>query len=174
MNYFELYDLPISFNPDPQLVKQKFYQLSKKYHPDFYVNEAEAKQEEVLAMATLNNKAYQVFTNPQKLLHYILTLKNCLTEGENYALTPAFLMEMMEVNEVLMDLELAPDSQKLISLTEELTKLSQKLFNELATLTLAFNNITLSQQAANLKVIKEIYYRNKYIYRLKETIKRLN
>ncbi len=174
MNYFELYELPISFNPDAQLVKQKFYELSKKYHPDFYVNESEDKQAEVLAMATLNNKAYQVFTNPQKLLHYILTLNNYLIEGENYALPPAFLMEMMEVNEALMELELVPNTQKLNSLKEEIAALSQKLFNELASLTLAFNNLTVSQQEASLKAIKDIYYRNIYLYRLKETINRLN
>ncbi|RZL52049.1 MAG: Fe-S protein assembly co-chaperone HscB, partial [Pedobacter sp.] len=44
MNYFELYELPISFNPDQAIVKQQFYALSKKFHPDFYINESEEKQ----------------------------------------------------------------------------------------------------------------------------------
>ena len=48
MDYFELYGLPVSFNPDPKVVKHKFYELSKKYHPDFFINDEEEKQDEVL------------------------------------------------------------------------------------------------------------------------------
>jgi hypothetical protein len=36
MNYFELFELEQSFLPDQALVKKKFYQLSRQYHPDFY------------------------------------------------------------------------------------------------------------------------------------------
>jgi len=81
MDYFEFYELPVSFNPDQNLVKQKFYELSKKYHPDFYINQDQAKQDEVLELSTLNNKAFQVLKDPQKRLHYILTLKGQLQEG---------------------------------------------------------------------------------------------
>ena len=67
-DYFAFYGLPVSFNPDTTLVKQKFYEYSKKYHPDFYINESEEKQAEVLELSTVNNKAYQAFNNIQKLV----------------------------------------------------------------------------------------------------------
>jgi molecular chaperone HscB len=38
MNYFELYEIPVSLKPDQQLLRKKFYELSRKYHPDFYGN----------------------------------------------------------------------------------------------------------------------------------------
>nr|WP_199082508.1 Fe-S protein assembly co-chaperone HscB [Pedobacter sp. ASV19] len=117
MDYFELYGLSLSFNPDPAVVKQKFYELSKKFHPDFYIMESQEKQEEVLELSTLNNKAYQILSDPQKRLHYILELKGLLTEGENYVLPQSFLMEMMEVNEALMELEFEPDAGKLLALS---------------------------------------------------------
>ena len=84
MNYFELYNLPVSFNPDQNLVKQQFYALSKKYHPDFYINETEEKQQEVLELSTLNNKAFQVLKDANKRLQYVLDLEGQITEGENY------------------------------------------------------------------------------------------
>uniref|UniRef100_UPI003D7F577D DnaJ domain-containing protein n=1 Tax=Pedobacter sp. TaxID=1411316 RepID=UPI003D7F577D len=90
MDYFELYGLPVSFNPDLAIVKQKFYELSKKYHPDFFINESQEKQEEVLELSTLNNKAYQVLSDPQKRLHYILSIKGLIKEGENYVLPQSF------------------------------------------------------------------------------------
>ena len=101
MDYFEFYDIPLSFQPDQALVKKKFYALSKEFHPDFYITESEEKQQEILDLSTLNNKAFQTLSNPDKLLPYILQLKGVLTEGEKYALPQDFLMEMMEVNEAI-------------------------------------------------------------------------
>ncbi len=48
MNYFEFYNIPVSFLPDQNLVRKKFYAFSKDYHPDFFVNESEEKQNEIL------------------------------------------------------------------------------------------------------------------------------
>ena len=48
MNYFELFDIPVSLQPNRQLIKQKFYELSRKYHPDFYTQENDAEQAEDL------------------------------------------------------------------------------------------------------------------------------
>lgn len=65
-DYFEFYGLPIQFNPDQNAVKANFYAFSKQFHPDFYANESEEKQQEVLELSTLNNKAYQTLSNAKK------------------------------------------------------------------------------------------------------------
>jgi molecular chaperone HscB len=174
MNYFELYDLPISFNPDQGIVKQKFYALSKKYHPDFYINEDQQRQNEVLELSTLNNKAFQILKDPQKRLHYILQLKNQLTEEENYVLPQTFLMEMMDVNEALMDLEFEPNPSKLESIKNQVNDLEQDLAKELANLTSAFDKALIDEQEGFLIAIKDIYFRNKYLWRIKESIARIS
>lgn len=174
MNYFELYDLPISFNPNQQVVKQKFYALSKQYHPDFYINESEEKQEEVLELSTLNNKAFQVFKDPQKLLHYVLELKGQLVEGENYNLPQGFLMDMMDVNEALMELEFEPDLAKLTELKNQTAQIEQDLAQELETLTNQFDKGSGVNEEAIFKSIKDIYYRNKYLWRIKESLHKLS
>lgn len=173
MNYFEFYDLPISFNPDQEVVKQKFYALSKKYHPDFYINEDQAKQDEVLDLSTLNNKAFQVLKDPQKRLNYILQLKNKLGEEENYALPQDFLMDMMDVNEALMDLEFEPDPKKIESIKNQVNDLEQDLAKELANLTSTFDAASINEQDSLLGYIKDIYFRNKYLWRIKESIARI-
>jgi molecular chaperone HscB len=173
MNYFELYDLQINFNPDQKLVKQKFYALCKQYHPDFYINESQEKQAEVLELSTLNNKAFQVLKDPQKRLHYILELKGVVVEGENYALPQSFLIEMMDVNEALMELEFDLDILKLTALKGQTLAIEASLDSELKALTLSFDNCNASEQENALNSIKDIYYRNKYLWRINQSIFKL-
>lgn len=173
MNYFELYDLPISFHPDQNVVKQQFYALSKKYHPDFYINESQEKQEEVLELSTINNKAFQVLKSPQKVLNYVLNLKGIVKEGENYTLPQSFLMEMMDVNETIMDLQFEPDAVKLAQAKKEISEIEQSLGEELLSYTKGFENNIEEQQSIALAKIKDIYYRSKYIQRLQESLAKL-
>ena len=169
-DYFGFYGLPVSFNPDPAAVKQQFYKFSKQYHPDFYINESGEKQAEVLELSTLNNKAYQVLSDPQKRLHYILELKGQLAEGENYVLPQSFLMEMMEVNEALMDLQLDPDPARLTALKNEVDSIEKGIAAELSAITTAFDTQDLLTQQQSLVAIKDLYYRNKYLSRIRESI----
>ncbi len=62
MNYFELYEMPVSMRPDVQQVKQKFYELSRRYHPDFYTNASDQEQAEVLEKSSQVNKAFKSIT----------------------------------------------------------------------------------------------------------------
>jgi molecular chaperone HscB len=169
-DYFAFYELPVSFNPDTALVKQKFYAMSKKYHPDFYINETEEKQAEVLELSTVNNKAYQVLTDPQKRLNYILELKGKVAEGEHYVLPQSFLMEMMDVNEALMDLQFDPDAKRLATLKDEVGGIEKGINDEISTLTTAFDTQDELKQDQLLDAIKDLYYRNKYLLRIRESI----
>src|ERR1700743_33530 len=99
MNYFEFYGFPESFTLDDAIVKKKFYELSKQYHPDFYANEDEARQQEILELSTVNNKAYQTLSDDNKRLDYILRLHELVAEGAKPQLPADFLMEMMDINE---------------------------------------------------------------------------
>lgn len=173
MNYFELYHLPVSFHPDQNVVKQQFYALSKKYHPDFYINENAEKQEEVLELSTLNNKAFQVLKNPQKVLQYVLELKGVISERENYTLPQSFLMEMMDVNEAIMDLQFDPDPEKQKEVQANLDRVEELLLQDLNRSTYAFDASDATDQQVHLTKIKDIYYRNKYIQRIKSSLAKL-
>ena len=120
MNYFEFYNLPETFELDDAALKKQFYKLSKEYHPDFYANEDDAKQQEILELSTLNNKAYQTLADPYKRMEYILTQHNLVNEGAKPALPADFLMEMMDINERLMEVE---DKRELGHITAESTGL---------------------------------------------------
>ena len=174
MDYFELYGLPVSFTPDLGKVKEQFYSLSKKFHPDFFINESDGEQARVLDLATENNKAYQILSNPQRTLQYILQLHDLLPEGESYALPQAFLMDMMDVNEAIMELEFAPTPTGKAEVKQSVAGIEQALNDELATLTNGYADLPKDAQAARLLKIKDIYFRGKYLSRIHENIDKLS
>ncbi|MBY0245071.1 MAG: Fe-S protein assembly co-chaperone HscB [Sphingobacteriaceae bacterium] len=166
MNYFELYQVDINFKIDKNAIKSKFYELSKKFHPDFYINESIEKQNEILELSTLNNKAYQTLSNVEKLIPYILELKSILTKDENFQLPKSFLIEMMDINEALMELSFDDnpiEKDKLKSLIEtkknELITEMNRLFDEF--------ELKKSSNANEILInIKNVYYKQKYISNL--------
>ena len=98
MNYFELFEIPVSFNVDKTLLAKKYFELQKKYHPDFFSQGSEAEQEEALERSSQVNRALKIFKHPDETIKYLLQLKGLLEEEEKYQLPPAFLMDMMELN----------------------------------------------------------------------------
>ncbi|WP_145855844.1 Fe-S protein assembly co-chaperone HscB [Pedobacter suwonensis] len=169
INYFDFYELPIQFYPDQNIVKAKFYALSKQFHPDFYANESEEKQQEVLGLSTLNNKAYQTLSNAKKRLKYVLELKGIVAADESYQLPQSFLMEMMDINEALMDLEFEPDAEKRTQVKLDVETIEKDLTNELQALTKQFDSNP-KEADALLPAIKDNFYRQKYIDRIREKL----
>ncbi|WP_448700670.1 Fe-S protein assembly co-chaperone HscB [Mucilaginibacter sp. AW1-3] len=167
MNYFEFYEMPESFVVDAVALKKKFYELSKKYHPDFYANEDDAKQQEILELSTLNNKAFQVLSDPAKRTEYILKQHNLLQEGDKYELAPAFLMEMMDINETLMEAE---DDEQLAAIKVQITDFENDLNDELAKHVAAYQGDDIATKQKELLAIKDIYFRQKYLLRIKDSL----
>ena len=168
MNYFQLYDLPISFLPEQQQVKQKFYELSRKYHPDFYTRENEADQSEALENSSQVNKAYKVFQNKDETIKYVLQLKGLLEEEEKYQLPPDFLMEMMELNEQLTDAKMDGDSSAITALRKAIENQEREIYAPVKDIVENYEEgKTTTDQ---LLKIKEYYFKKKYLNRILATM----
>jgi len=159
--------LPETFSLNDADVKKKFYQLSKQYHPDFYANEDEAKQQEILELSTLNNKAYQTLANPAKRLEYILRLHNLVSEGAKPQLPADFLIEMMDINERIMEVDSATE---LGSITAEVLAIEGDMNDELLALTTDYVTLDDTAKESRLNDIANIYFRQKYLLRIKESL----
>ena len=66
INYFKHFGLPVRLNLNQAELRKLYYHNSRKYHPDFFTLENNAKQDEVLRLSTLNNEAYNVLKDDDK------------------------------------------------------------------------------------------------------------
>lgn len=167
MNYFEFYAIPESFTPDQASLKKKFYALSKEYHPDFHANEPDERQQEILELSTLNNKAYHILSDPAKRLEYILRSHDLVAEGAKPQLPADFLMEMMDLNERLMEVE---NAEQIAGITAEALAIENDMQKELDSLTADYETLSDTAKEDRLNKIADIYYRQKYLLRIKESL----
>ena len=156
MNYFELFDLPLAPTVDKSILSKKYFELQKKFHPDFFSNSEENEREEMLQQSASVNKAYKTFQNPDLTIEYFLQTTGLITPDEKYNLPADFLMEMMEVNEGLTEDE--PGTLKVVAEFQE--KLREDIKHILE------NYSTGSVDGADMEKLKSYYYRRKYLKRI--------
>jgi molecular chaperone HscB len=157
MNYFELFGLPVSFSIDKKLLNQQYFELQKKYHPDFFSQETEYEQAEALERSSDVNKAFKTFKNEDDTIKYVLQLKGLLEEEEKYQLPPDFLMEVMELNENLSD-----DSEALIE------QFSKDIYAGVKDIIENYDDSNVA--TAELLKVKEYYFKKKYLQRILERL----
>lgn len=166
INYFELFDLPISFHPPLADVKKRYYELSRTYHPDRATAD---NQTDLLQQSALVNEAYKTLRDADATMAHILRLHRQITDEEQYSLPPAFLMEMMDLNENVSDMEDNPDNKGMAESALE------ALNAQLQTWQTETDAMTAQYEAGNitdliLLQIKDMYFRKKYLLRIQQRI----
>lgn len=104
-NYFELFQLPVSFDVDVNDLTARHRAVIARVHPDQFANKSAVEQRMALQWATFANEAFDALRSPVSRAHYLLKLHAPeLAEHEaRVPLPPAFLMRQMEWREALED-----------------------------------------------------------------------
>jgi molecular chaperone HscB len=153
MNYFELFDIPVTFKVDKNTLAKKYFELQKQFHPDFFTQATEYDQSEALEKSSQINKALKVLKNGNETIKYVLQLKGLLEEEEKYQLPPEFLMEVMELNE-----EFSANSQ------QQINNFETEIYEPVKNIIENFSVQTTSTE--ELLKVKEYYYKKKYLQRI--------
>ena len=166
MNYFEIFGLPIQLKVDKTGLPKRFFELSRKFHPDFYANSTPAEKEKALEITANLNKAFKTFQNEDDTIKYVLQLKGLLEEEEKYQLPPDFLMEVLEINEKVMDAEDDPNLK--LHLQSAIDKLQAEIHEPVKKIIERYqDDITTEKE---LLQIKEYYYKKKYLTRIRKEL----
>lgn len=165
MNYFELFEIPFQLKVDKAILPKKYFELSKKYHPDKYINESGEKQAEALEKSALINKAFKTFQNEDETIKYVLQLKGLLEEEEKYQLAPDFLMEVLEINEQLMDAE---NNSSIDNLQSVINNLQSEIYAPVKEIIDYYKEGVSTKE--ELLQVKDYYYKKKYLLRIQQQL----
>ncbi len=173
MTYFELYNLPESFQPDTAALRAAYHRLSRETHPDFFANEPADVQQAALERATFNTNAYRTLTDYDRRLEYVLRLHGRLREGETPTLPPAFLMEVLDLNEQVMELAFDPAPADLARADAAVATLAAALEADIQPTLGAYPTLPVAERPAALDRVLAYYLRRRYVLRLREQVARL-
>ncbi len=165
-NYFQFFNLPISPQIDKAELKRRFYANSKRFHPDFHTLAGNQAQEEALEQSTLNNQGYKLLTNDDRRLKHLLDLKGAFGEEGTNKMPQAFLMEMMDINEALMELQFEENPDARTKVEKMIADLEAGFDHEVADVLNNYDDATVS--AEDLGKLKDYYLKKRYLRRLKQ------
>jgi molecular chaperone HscB len=106
-DYFEVFGLPRKLSLDLQELQRRFYDLSRRHHPDFHQKADADAQAAALEASALINRAYRTLRDPISRVQYLVALEEGREVREETAAKPRppmdLLEEMLEVQEALQE-----------------------------------------------------------------------
>ncbi|PYN81878.1 MAG: Fe-S protein assembly co-chaperone HscB [Candidatus Rokuibacteriota bacterium] len=107
MDHFEVFGLPRRLGIDAAELQRKFYELSRRGHPDFHQGAPPERQAEILEASARLNAAYRALRDPIARIEYLVRLEEGRDTREGATVKPKappeLLEEMFEIQEALQD-----------------------------------------------------------------------
>jgi molecular chaperone HscB len=172
-NYFELYDLPIAFYIDEAILRQRYLDISREYHPDGYTLADADTQRQVEEITTFNNAAYRTLSDFNARLAYILKIKGVLASSEAAAQQERvtdldFLDDMMQLNEAVMELEFEKNAELYQNTHNSFIIKQNQAFQAVESLLTNYDDA--AENTEILKKIHNFYKKVKYFLRISEKL----
>jgi len=107
VNHFEVFGLERRLGIDAEALQRRFYELSRRYHPDFHAYATPTEQAEALAASARLNAAYRTLRDPIARIDYLVRLEEGRETKEGATdkpkAPPELLAEMFEIQEALAE-----------------------------------------------------------------------
>lgn len=161
MNYFELFNIPVSFDVDLSVLPQTYQQLQRLTHPDKFASGSEQQKLVAIQKNAQVNDAYSVLKSPLSRAEYLLSLRGVDLQHEQHTIKDTtFLMQQMEWREELAEItEQADPLNALESLEDEIKQTIKSDLIKLA-------NLLESDQEVAEKNAADIIRQLKFLYKM--------
>jgi len=108
LNYFQLFNLELSFDLDLNVLAHSYQTLQKTAHPDKFAHASAQEQLLAVQKSAEINDGYQTLKQPLTRAEYILTLRGIEMPNEQHSFSDSsFLMRQMELREMLAEVKFA-------------------------------------------------------------------
>jgi molecular chaperone HscB len=127
-NFFELFELPVSYDVDLDLIQKQYMALQKQVHPDKFVSGSDQEKRLSMQQTSWINEAQATLKDPVLRANYMLQLKSA-DENNDTATTmdAVFLMQQLEMRERLENIKDTPDPLSALDLLANEIKGSTKV-----------------------------------------------
>ncbi|MBL8177085.1 MAG: Fe-S protein assembly co-chaperone HscB [Bryobacterales bacterium] len=105
MDYFSFFGLERKLTLDASRLQQRFYQLSKEYHPDRFAQKPAEERLKAEEASAILNDGYRVLRDPVQRAEYVLRQEGFdIGEQRSKDVPPELLEEVFELNMALEEL----------------------------------------------------------------------
>lgn len=164
MNYFDLFELPISFVVDTDKLRKQYYALNRENHPDNFTLDNQDEQMSALQKSTFINEGFKVLKDELLRMKYTLELAGIKFEEDNESVPQSFLMEMMDINESIFDFKMNPSEELKNKIVSQINFLHERLNEDVKSF---ISNFDYSKpDKKGLELIKDYYLKRKYLKRI--------
>ena len=112
MRYFSIFDLPVDYHVDLDLLNQRYREIQKQVHPDKYANAGSSEQLLAVQAAAEVNDAFETLKSPLTRAEYMVMEHGFDVKHEQATIKGGmFLMQQMELREELEDIADAEDKE---------------------------------------------------------------
>ena len=172
MNHFEVFGLERRLGIDAEALQRRFYELSRRHHPDFHAGATPAEQAGALEASARLNAAYRTLRDPIARIDYLVRLEEGRETKEGAAdkpkAPPALLAEMFEIQEALAEAKAGGlDDATRRTLTEQRERLLARQAEEetrlIGPLSTAWDTATTEKRPAILAAFKQALATRAYL-----------
>ncbi len=162
MNYFELFNIPISFDVDLSALPQTYQQLQRLTHPDRFASGSEQQKLVAIQKNAQVNDAYSVLKSPLARAEYLLSLRGIDLQHEQQTIKDtAFLMQQMEWREELSEISEQADPLRALESLED--EINQTIKSDLIKLrNFLKSDLTVAEQSA-ADIIRQLKFSYKML-----------
>lgn len=145
-NFFELFNVPVSYEVDLDLVQQRYRELQKVVHPDKFVNATAQEKRISMQQTSWINEALNTLKQPVERACYLLKIKGVDVNLENETtMDKEFLMEQIEMRETLSEVSSKEDP------LAELDRINQEIKNNTNVMADSFSKAYVENQLDDAK-----------------------
>jgi molecular chaperone HscB len=164
--FFALFGLDEELALDTEDLQRRFYELSRKLHPDLFTRKSEQERQNSLDASAVLNDGYRTLRDPVKRAEYVLKQHGFdIGEQRSKDVPPELLEEVFELNMALEEIRGGDDSMR-PQLDEAREKFTQMLGDTDRELQTEFEQYDASHNREVLTRIRQILNRRRYISNL--------